>query len=162
MSSTRGIIITDQYLCQNICPRMTTSFAFSRRTCSRSSVRILPRCKGLWFEIEYVYEVEPEKADLDCNKYLAIDLGVDNFATCVSTGGTTFIIEGRGLKSFNRWWNKEKAKLQSVYDKQGIKMGKKMAWLLRKRKNVINNFMNQAVNYIVKSTRLRLVRSVGT
>jgi len=29
-------------------------------------------------------------------------------------------------------------------------MGKKMAWLLRKRKNVINNFMNQAVNYIVK------------
>ena len=40
--------------------------------------------------------------------------------------------------------------MQSVYDKQGIKMGKKMAWLLKKRKNVIKNFMNQAVNYIVK------------
>lgn len=40
--------------------------------------------------------------------------------------------------------------MQSIHDKQGIKMGKKMAWLLRKRKNVINNFMNQAVNYIVK------------
>jgi len=113
-------------------------------------VRILPRCKGLWFEIEYVYEVEPEKADLDDNRYLAIDLGLDNFATCVSTSGTPFIIEGRGLKSFNRWWNKEKAKLQSIYDKQGIKMGKKMALLLRKRKNVVNNFMDQAVNYIVK------------
>jgi len=113
-------------------------------------VRILPRCKGLWFEIEYVYEAEPEKADLDYSEYLAIDLGLDNFATCVSTSGTPFIIEGRGLKSFNRWWNKEKAKLQSIYDKQGIKMGKKMAWLLRKRKNVINNFMNQVVNYIVK------------
>jgi len=113
-------------------------------------VRILPRCKGLWFEIEYVYEVDPEKVDLDCNKYLAIDLGVNNFATCVSTGGTPFIIEGRGLKSFNRWWNKEKAKLQSIYDKQRTKMGKKMAWLSKKRKNVINNFMNQAVNYIVK------------
>ena len=25
----------------------------------------------------------------------------------------------RGLKSFNRWWNKEKADLQSIYDKQG-------------------------------------------
>lgn len=44
----------------------------------------------------------------------------------------------------------KKARLQSVYDRQGIKMGRKMAWLLRKRKNVINNFMNQAVNYIVK------------
>ncbi|MDF2956736.1 MAG: Transposase [Candidatus Alkanophagales archaeon MCA70_species_1] len=113
-------------------------------------VRILPRCKGLWFEIEYVYEVEPEKVDLDYSDYLAIDLGLDNFATCISTSGTPFIIEGRGLKSFNRWWNKEKAKLQSVYDKQWIKMGKKMAWLLRKRKNVINNFMNQTVNYVVK------------
>ena len=113
-------------------------------------VRIIPRCKGLWFEIEHVYEVEPEKADLDYSKYLAIDLGVDNFATCVSTSGTPFIIEGRGLKSFNRWWNKEKAKLQSVYDKQSIKMGKKMAWLLRKRRNFVNNFLNQAVNYIIK------------
>jgi len=113
-------------------------------------VRIIPRCKGLWFEIEYVYEVVPEKADLDYSKYLAIDLGLDNFATCVSTSGTPFIIEGRGLKSFNRWWNKEKAKLQSVYDKQSIKMGKKMAWLLRKRRNFVNNFLNQAVNYIIK------------
>jgi len=113
-------------------------------------VRILPRCRGLWFEVEYVYEVEPEKADLDYSSYLSIDLGLDNFATCVSTSGTPFIIEGRGLKSFNRWWNKRKAELQSVYDKQGIKMGRKMAWLLRKRRNVVNNFMNQAVNYIIK------------
>lgn len=113
-------------------------------------VRILPRCEGLWFEIEYVYEVVPEKVDLDYNEYLSIDLGLDNFATCVSTGGTPFIIEGRGLKSFNRWWNREKAKLQLVYDKQGIKMGRKIAWLLRKRKNVINDFMNQAVNCIIK------------
>ena len=48
-------------------------------------VRILPRRKG------YVYEVEPERMDLDDNKYLAIDLGLDNFATCVSTSGTPFM-----------------------------------------------------------------------
>ncbi|AIY90581.1 RNA-guided endonuclease InsQ/TnpB family protein [Geoglobus acetivorans] len=113
-------------------------------------VRILPRYKALWFEIEYVYDVEPERVDLDYGQYLAIDLGLGNFATCISTGGTPFIIEGRGLKSFNRWWNRENAKLQSIYDKQGIKMGRKIAWLLRKRKNVINNFMNQAVSHIVK------------
>jgi IS605 OrfB family transposase len=112
-------------------------------------VRILPMCKGLWFEIECVYEVEPEKVDLDYNSHLSIDLGLDNFATCFTTV-TPFIIEGRGLKSFNRWWNREKAKLQSIYSKQGVKTGRKIAWLLRKRKNVINNFMNQVVNYIVK------------
>ena len=65
-------------------------------------VRILPRCKGLWLEIKYVYEIEPEKADLNTIRYLAIDLGLDNFATCFPTSGTPFIIEGRGLKSFNR------------------------------------------------------------
>nr|WP_052315884.1 RNA-guided endonuclease TnpB family protein [Thermococcus sp. PK] len=112
-------------------------------------IRILPRYNALWFEVEYVYEVLPEERDLDRSKYLAIDLGLDNFATCVSTTGTAFIIEGRGLKSFNRWWNKEKAKLQSQYDKQGIKFGRKMAWLLKKRKNVVNDFMNKAVSYIV-------------
>ncbi|WP_251950641.1 RNA-guided endonuclease InsQ/TnpB family protein [Thermococcus argininiproducens] len=113
-------------------------------------VRIIPRYNALWFEVEYVYEVQPEKRDLDYSKYLAIDLGVDNFATCVSSTGTAFIVEGRGLKSFNRWWNKKKAKLQSQYDKQGVKFGKRMARLLRKRKSVMNNFMNQAVNYIIK------------
>ncbi|WP_251949583.1 RNA-guided endonuclease InsQ/TnpB family protein [Thermococcus argininiproducens] len=113
-------------------------------------VRIIPRYNALWFEVEYVYEIQPEKKELDYSKYLAIDLGVDNFATCVSSTGTAFIIEGRWLKSFNRWWNKKKAKLQSQYDKQGVKFGKRMARLLRKRKNVMNNFMNQAVNYIIK------------
>jgi len=113
-------------------------------------VRILPKYNTLWFEVEYVYEVQPEKRDLDYSKYLAVDLGVDNFATCVSTTGTAFIIEGRWLKSFNRWWNKEKAHLQSQYDRQGVKFGKKMARLLRKRRNVMNNFMNQVANYIIK------------
>ncbi|WP_251950481.1 RNA-guided endonuclease InsQ/TnpB family protein [Thermococcus argininiproducens] len=113
-------------------------------------IRILPKYNALWFEVEYVYEVEPEKKGLDYSKYLAIDLGVDNFATCVSTTGTAFVVEGRWLKSFNQWWNKKKAKLQSQYDKQGVKFGRRMARLLRKRKNVMNNFMNQAVNYIIK------------
>ncbi len=63
-------------------------------------------------------------------------------------GSFFHVLNERKKGNYNR--HKEKAKLQSIYDKQGIKMGKKMAWLLRKRKNVINNFMNQAVNYIVK------------
>ena len=95
-------------------------------------VRILPRCKGLWFEIDYVYEAKPEKADLDYKECLAIDLGLDNFTTCVSTSWTPFIIEGGGLKSFNRWWNREKAKLQSIYDKQGIINGQKDGLVVEK------------------------------
>ena len=111
---------------------------------------LVPRYNATYFEVCYVYEAGKEEIELDKDKYLGIDLGLDNFATCADTNGTSFIIEGRGLKSYNRWWNKEKAKLQSQYDKQGIKTGKKMAWLLWKRKNIVNNYMNQAVAHIIK------------
>jgi len=111
---------------------------------------LVPRYNATYFEVCYIYEDEKEEIELDKNKYLGIDLGLDNFATCVDTNGTSFIIEGKGLKSYNRWWNKEKAKLQSQYDRQGIRTGKKMAQLLWKRRKVINNYMNQAVAHIIK------------
>lgn len=113
-------------------------------------VRILPRYNGVYFEIEYVYSVAPETPELDTSKFLSIDLGINNFATCVATNGTSFIIEGKGLKSYNRWWNKQKARLQAVYDKQGITFGKKMAWYLQKRQNFVHNYMAQAVYRIIQ------------
>ncbi|ADI73935.1 transposase, IS605 OrfB family [Methanohalobium evestigatum Z-7303] len=115
-----------------------------------SMVRIVPKYKGRWFEIEYVYHEDGEIAELDYNSHLSIDLGVDNFATCVTTNGTAFILDGRGIKSYNRWWNKEKSRLQSVYDKQGLDDGLKINQFSRKRFWKINDFMNQCVNYIVK------------
>ncbi|MGZ7095654.1 MAG: RNA-guided endonuclease InsQ/TnpB family protein [Methanobacterium sp.] len=113
-------------------------------------VRILPQCNGLYFEIEYVYLKEQEKVELDKNSFLGIDLGLDNFATCVSTSGTSFILEGRGIKSFNRWWNKKKAKIQSIYKKQGIKKGKKQCQLYKKRKHIMNEYMNKNVHFIIQ------------
>ena len=51
------------------------------------------------------------KKGLSKDNALAIDLGVNNFAACVSTVGTPFIMDGRKLKSINHQWNKEKARL---------------------------------------------------
>ena len=113
-------------------------------------IRLLPQFRGKFFELEYVYLQEPIPTDLDTDKVMGIDLGLDNFATCTSTNGTAFILEGKGLKSYNRWWNKQKARLQSRYDLNGIKFGQKMYLLNRTRKRKINEFLNQAVNYIAK------------
>ena len=104
-------------------------------------VRIVPRYQGRYFEMEYIYTVEPETPALDAMKFLAIDLGLNNFATCVSTNGTVFIMEGKGVKSYNCWWNKQKAKVQSVYEKQGIKFGQKLAILLHRRQSMRNNYL---------------------
>jgi len=117
---------------------------------SIKEIRLVPKYNARYFEVHYIYETETETVELDKGRYLGIDLGMDNFATCVDTNGTSFIIEGRGLKSYNRWWNKRKGELQEIYDNEGIKTGEKMAQLLWKRKNVVNNFMNQAVAKIMK------------
>ena len=57
-------------------------------------VRIHPRNKARFFEIEYIYEQPEMKADVDPNKFLGIDLGLDNLATCVTSEGASFIIDG--------------------------------------------------------------------
>ncbi len=113
-------------------------------------IRLIPRYQGRYFEIEFVYLKDLNRPNLMHDRYIGIDLGLGNFATCYSSIGTSFILEGQGFKSYNRWWNKQKAQLQSIYDLQGIKFGKKMAKLLFDRKNKMRNFMAQNVNYLVK------------
>jgi IS605 OrfB family transposase len=122
-------------------------------------IRIVPRFHGRWFEIEYVYKEEEQNYNLDKSRYLSIDLGLDNFVAVVDTIGTAFLVEGRYIKSVNRWYNKKRAKLQSIYSKQGIKYGKKLAQISLKRQNVIGNFLNQAVNLIIKHC---LNKQIGT
>ncbi len=113
-------------------------------------VRVVPRYKGEYFEIEYVYQPNIELAKFDYSQYLSIDLGLDNFATAISTRETAFIIEGRGIKSYNRWWNKKIAKVQSQYDKQKIKgWGSKMLRLHIRRYNVMRNYVAHGVIVIV-------------
>ncbi|MBQ7738311.1 MAG: hypothetical protein IJT59_01465 [Desulfovibrionaceae bacterium] len=36
---------------------------------------------------------------------------------CVSSFGNSFIIDGKKLKSINKWLNKENSRLQSIKDK---------------------------------------------
>jgi len=100
-------------------------------------VRTAARFHGKWFETEYVYEEEEQSYDLNKDRHLSIDLGLDNFATVVDTIGTAFLIEGRYIKSVNRWYNKERARLQSIYSKQGVKFGKKLAQISLKRQRLV-------------------------
>jgi len=111
-------------------------------------VRIIPIFNGMEFDIEFVYKKEVEPLSMDKNKYLSIDMGLDNLATCYSNSGATFIIDGRCLKSINHYYNKQVAYLKSIYDRQEIKYSKRLLRLKRKRDFRINNFFNFAVKYI--------------
>ena len=59
------------------------------------------------------YEVEVNKPQQEIKKSLAIDLGISNLASCVVTDNTSFIFNGKYLKSLSRLYNKKKASLQS-------------------------------------------------
>ena len=112
-------------------------------------VRILPYDNGKFFKIQYVYEVTQDILNLNKDNMLSIDLGVDNLATCVSTVGTPFIMDGRKLKSINHQWNKEMARLRSISMKQGLKTTSQIQKITTKRNNQINDAIKKTARYIV-------------
>jgi IS605 OrfB family transposase len=113
-------------------------------------IRIIPKANARFFEIQYTYEIElPEENKITTNKALAIDLGINNFATCVTNEGKTFIIDGRRLKSINQWFNKENARLQRIHSLQGCEgTSKKQASLSNNRLNAIEDYLNKSCKLI--------------
>ncbi len=77
-----------------------------------SELRILPRNKC--FYVELVYDIQPVKTEVNEYHVLGIDPGLNNWLTGVSSLGTSFIIDGKHLKSVNRWYNKQLATLKEV------------------------------------------------
>lgn len=113
-------------------------------------IRIIPKNNARFFEIQYTYEVEELKRELNNNNTLAIDLGLNNLATCVTNQGHSFIIDGKRLKSINQWYNKENTKLQSIKDKQKIKgITNKQAIITNNRNNAVNDYINKTCRYII-------------
>ena len=46
-------------------------------------VEIIPVCNGRMFKANFTYQIEKEPLDLDKDKVMGIDIGVNNFATIV-------------------------------------------------------------------------------
>ena len=124
-------------------------------------IRIIPKFNARFFEVQYTYEVEEEQRNLDKNHVLAIDFGINNLATCVTSKGRSFIIDGKKLKSINQWFNKENARLQSIKDKQ--KYGKKptlrQKYLYSSRNNKVNDYMSKTARKIINYC---LENNIGT
>lgn len=114
-----------------------------------NQVRVLPNTFG--YTIEIVYEQEVERAELDVNKYAAIDLGLDNLAALVSTETKPILFNGKLLKSYNQQYNKRKAKLCSIKDKMKIQGYTKQLYKLEEdRNNFINDYMHKVSRVIVQ------------
>lgn len=108
-------------------------------------IRILPRNRQ--FYAEFVYKTEKSIIEIDKSKVIGIDHGIDNWLTCVSNVGTSFIIDGLHLKSLNQWYNKTVANI-----KEGKPQGfwsNRLAAITEKRNRQMRNAVNKAARIVI-------------
>ena len=124
-------------------------------------IRIIPKSGARFFEIQYTYEAECIQRNLNQNNALALDLGVNNLVTAVSSKGRSFIIDGKRLKSVNQWFNKENSRLQSIKDKQGFhkKTTNCQKILADKRNRQVNDYMSKTAKKIINYC---ITNNIGT
>ena len=124
-------------------------------------IRIIPKANARFFEIQYIYKAECIQRNLNKNHALALDLGINNLVTAVSSDGNSFIIDGRRLKSINQWFNKKNARLQSIKDKQGLgkKTTNKQKAIARDRNNKVNDYMNKTARKVIDYC---IINDIGT
>lgn len=108
-------------------------------------LRILPR-NGCFYA-EFVYKVDAVDTSLDPLKALGIDPGLNNWLTCVSNIGTSFMIDGLHLKSLNRWYNKQIATLKENKP-QGF-WSKRLAAIAEKRNRQVRDAVNKAARQVI-------------
>ena len=124
-------------------------------------IRIIPKSNARFFEIQYIYEAECVQRNLNPSNALALDLGINNLVTAVSSKGKSFIIDGKKLKSINQWYNKENTRLQSIKDKQrfGKKTTNRQKTITRNRNNKVNDYMSKVARKIINYC---ILNDIGT
>ena len=80
-----------------------TNIEFKTKQTNIKQVRLIPRNNYIILEI--IYEIQEEKLKSNNKRYMSIDLGINNLATCVSNVTNSFIINGKPIKSINQFYN---------------------------------------------------------
>jgi len=117
--------------------------------------RILPRNGE--FYLELVYKVETVQSPVAPTNVLGIDHGLDNWLTCVSNVGTSFIVDGRHLKSLNQWYNKRVSVLKENQP-QGF-WSKQLARVTETRNRQMRDAVNKAARLVINHC---LENQIGT
>ena len=112
-------------------------------------VRIVPR--NGYIKVEIVYNKEIKDENLNSEKAIGIDIGINNLCTITSNDGKICnIINGRPLKSINQFYNKSLARIKSINDKKNIKTSKRIKRLNFKRQCKIDDYLHKASRKVVE------------
>ena len=117
-----------------------------------NQVRIVPR--NQIFCVEIIYSISINDTLLpDNGRYMSIDLGLDNLATVVTnTGLNPSIVNGKGLKSNNQYYNKQRAYYQSIAKSMNNKFYTNRLYRLTQKRNFkIEDSLHKISRFIVNS-----------
>lgn len=111
--------------------------------------RIIPR--GGNYILEIVYEIEVPNETSKSKNIIGIDLGLNNFVTISNNiGDKSIIINGRIIKSYNVYWNKQLSKYKSLAKiNNGQDWSKRLQRLTNKRNNKMDYFLHNASKQVI-------------
>lgn len=118
-----------------------------------NQVRIVP-CNQV-FCVEIVYSIFVDDTVFrDNGRIMSIDLGLDNLATVVTnTGLQPILVNGKGLKSVNQYYNKRKAYYQRIAKQMnGKNYTNRLYQLTRKRNFKIEDALHKISRFIVDTS----------
>ena len=117
---------------------------------SFQQVRFVPKSNHIVVEVVYNVEISNDKR-VDNGRYLSIDIGIDNLATVKNNfGKQPFIVNGKGLKSINKFYNKKISHYQEIAKRMNNRdYTHRMDSWTTKRNNIIDNYIHNVSRYIV-------------
>ena len=115
-----------------------------------NQIRIVPNNQV--FCVEIVYSISINDTLLQDNgRCMSIDLGLDNLATIVTnTGSKPVIVNGKGLKSNNQYFNKKNAHYQKVAKQMNDKFYTNRLYRLTQKRNFkIEDSLHKISKFVV-------------
>ena len=138
-----GFVLLTEKMQKRGFPKIKTDLACVK------GIRIVPF--GDRFNVELIYDYNPDDLHLNDKHALGIDLGLNNIVTASDTmGSTPLIIKGGVLKSINQFYNKELSKYKSIAKKcNKIEMTNRIKKLHRRRNNKVKDFFHKTSRKVV-------------
>lgn len=155
-------IFTDQQIkIQNdkiYLPKLSNLKPITTKVSSIKQVRLTPATAC--FIVEIVYEKDIRQVEIKQGSVAAIDLGLNGFVTFLDNQGyQPFIINGKGAKSYNQFYNKRKANLRSQLPKN-IFSSNELRRLELRRNLFMQNFLHQSSSIVIKALIERKIETL--
>ena len=133
-------------------PQKMNGFTIKTNLKNFQQVRIIP--KNNKFVIEIVYNKRIEETKEDNNRYVSIDLGLDNLATLTNNCNTPpAIISGKKIKSINQYYNKQMSHYREIAKRMNnLDYTNRINRLTNKRNNLIDDLIHKASRSIINYT----------